>query len=61
MEILKKKTIVKEVAIVYIEKEILLSIIEKLTTTVSLSRSIVDCPMFVSNCHGFLVDHCTFA
>ena len=41
MEILKKESIVKEVAIVYVEKEILLSIIEKLTTTVSLSRSIV--------------------
>ena len=61
MEILKKETIVKEVVIVYVEKEIFLSIVEKLTTTVSLSRSVVDCPMFDSNCHGFLVDHCTFA
>lgn len=51
MEILKEETIVEEVAIVDIEKEILLPIIEKLTATFFLGRPIVDCPILVYNCH----------
>lgn len=61
VQILKEETILEEVSVVYVEKEILLSIIEKLTTTFSLGRPVVDCPMFVNNCHRFLVQYCNFA